>query len=80
MDCEQVVCDTCGQRYKANQLKRHRSSAVCKAIANANKYGELHGTSNDDIPIAQIVFGSFERGPQMSNKHRRQVYKQIWKL
>ena len=71
MDCERVVCDTCGQRCKANRLKRHKNSAVCKAIANANKYSELRGTSNDDTQIAQIVFGNFEGGSKMPDKHMR---------
>ena len=75
MDCEQVTCDTCGQRCRANQINKHKNSAVCKAIANANKYSELYGNSNDDPPIAQILFGNFEGGSKMSDKHKRQVCK-----
>ena len=75
MNCEQVICDTCGQTCKATQLKRHKNSAVCKAIANANKYSELYGESNDDVPIGQIVLGNFVGGSEMSEKHTRQVCK-----
>ena len=75
MDCERVTCDMCGQTCKPNQIKKHKNGAVCKAIANANKYGELHGTSNDEIPIAQILFGNFEGGSKMSDTHKRQVCK-----
>ena len=75
MDCERVTCDMCGQTCKPNQIKKHKNGVVCKAIANANKYSELHGNSNDELPIAQIVFGNFEGGSNMSDKHQRQVCK-----
>ena len=75
MDRERITCEACGQTCAAHQFKRHKNSAVCKAIANANKYSELHGNSNDDIPIAQIVFGNCEGGSNMSEKHMRQTCK-----
>ena len=67
---------TCVDKHANHtRLKQTQNSAVCKAIANANKYRELHGTSNDEIPIAQIVFGNFEGGSKMSDKQMRQACK-----
>lgn len=72
---EQVTCDTCGQTCRANQIKKHKNSAVCKGIVNVKKYNEFHGESNDELPIAQILIGNFEGGSKMSEKHIRQLCK-----
>ena len=62
-------------KMQSKPTQKTQNSAICKAIANANKYSELHGESNDDIPIAQIVLGNFEGASKMSDKHMRQVCK-----